>query len=130
MNQISSRSFLRFLLVGGSATALHYLIMALLVGLLGFAPGTGSAAGYSLSTLYNYWANARFTFAGRHSHAHSLPRFLATALAGLGINQLVLLGLIHLGLPIALAQILATACVLVWNYFINALWAFRTRHPS
>ncbi len=130
MNQIGSRSFLRFLLVGGSATALHYLIMALLVGVLDLAPGTGSATGYCISTLYNYWANARFTFEGQHDHAHSLPRFLVTALAGLGINQLVLLGLIHLGVPVALAQILATGCVLLWNYFINALWAFRTRHPS
>lgn len=130
MSQIGGRSFMRFLLVGGSATALHYAVMGLLIAALGVTAGIASASGYCISTLYNYWANARFTFAGKHDHAHSLPRFLATALAGLGINQLVLLLLIQVGLPVAAAQILATGCVLLWNYFINAIWAFRSRHPS
>lgn len=130
MTHLGTRSFLRFLLVGGSATALHYLIMASLLaaGLCG--AGTASATGYGLSTLYNYWANARFTFGGRHRHRESFPRFLLTAAAGLGINQLVLLGLIALNLPVAAAQIMATACVLVWNYVINAIWSFRSRQAS
>lgn len=130
MSQIGSRSFVRFLLVGGSATALHYAIMASLIGLFDCAPGVASATGYCLSTLYNYWANARFTFGGGHDHARSLPRFLITAAAGLGINQLVLLGLIHFSVPVFLAQLLATGTVLLWNYFINAVWAFGSRSSS
>lgn len=130
MTHLGSRSFLRFLLVGGSATALHYLIMAALLAAGLCSAGPASATGYSLSTLYNYWANARFTFGGVHRHRDSFPRFLLTAAAGLGINQLVLLGLIALGLPLAVAQVLATGCVLVWNYVINAIWSFRSRHPS
>ncbi|MDO6384820.1 MULTISPECIES: GtrA family protein [unclassified Uliginosibacterium] len=130
MTHLGPSSFLRFLLVGGSATALHYLIMAALLATSLCTAATASATGYSLSTFYNYWANARFTFGGSHRHRDSLPRFLLTAAAGLGINQLVLLGLIALGLPVAAAQILATGCVLVWNYVINAIWSFRSRHPS
>lgn len=130
MHQIDSRSFVRFLLVGGSATLLHYAIMAAM--LQGFAcpPGISSAIGYCLSTLYNYWASARFTFAGKHDHSRSLPRFLITAATGLGINLLVLTGLIHLGLPVVPAQLVATGAVLLWNYFINATWTFGSRHPS
>lgn len=130
MKNISKRSFGTFLLVGGSATALHYLIMAILMTTGLCTKGYASAAGYSLSTLYNYWANARFTFGGGHRHRDSLPRFLLTAVAGLGINQAVLLGLTSLGLPVPGAQILATGCVLVWNYMVNALWSFRSRFPS
>lgn len=130
MSQLRLGSFLRFLAVGGSATLLHYLIMflALRSGLA--TPGPASALGYSLSTLYNYWANAHFTFEGKHDHTRSFPRFLATALVGLGINQLILLTLIHLGVPVPVAQLLATGTVLVWNYTINAIWSFRLRHPS
>lgn len=129
MKHLNSRSFLRFLAVGGSATLLHYAIMFGLIQ-TGLSAAWASACGYTLSTFYNYWANARFTFEGQHDHAHSLPRFLLTAGAGLAINQLVLISLTFLGLATAFAQILATGCVLIWNFIINAVWSFREKSPS
>lgn len=130
MKHIGWQSFIRFLLVGGSATLLHYAIMAVLLLAGWMTAGSASATGYCLSTFYNYAANARFTFAGKHDHRRSLPRFLITAASGLGINQLILLSLLHFGLPLVLAQITATAGVLVWNYVINATWSFRSRNSS
>lgn len=130
MSQISQSSFLRFLLVGGSATLLHYSIMGSLIYLAGITPGIASATGYSLSTLYNYWANSRFTFGGAHSHGRSLPRFLVAALTGLGINQAILLAAVHLRIPIPIAQLAATGAVLFWNYFINATWTFARKESS
>jgi putative flippase GtrA len=131
MEHINTRSFGSFLLVGGSATLLQYFIMFMLMHFGHWSEGYASASGYVLSTFYNYGANARFTFQGKHDHLRSLPRFLATALAGLAINQFVLLSLTRLvALPVAPAQIVATGCVLVWNYLINAIWSFRSRRPS
>lgn len=130
MKQINPRSFACFVLVGGSATLLQYAIMFMLMHWGGWSEGYASGSGYVVSTFYNYLANACFTFRGAHEHRHSLPRFLATALAGLGINQLILLSLTHLGCPVAPAQLAATACVLIWNYLINALWSFRSRHST
>jgi putative flippase GtrA len=130
MTRISRRSFGSFLMVGGLATGLHYTIMYVLLQANLCSVAYASASGYALSTLLNYWANARFTFSGSHEHARSLPRFLLTAAAGLAINQTVLLALTHLGLPVVLSQILATTCVLAWNYIINAVWSFRSRHSS
>lgn len=124
MGHISQSSFLRFLLVGGSATLLHYAIMGGLIYLAGATVGVASATGYILSTLYNYWANSRFTFSGAHDHKRSLPRFLVTALTGLGINQSILLVAVYLSFPVPIAQLAATAAVLFWNYFINATWTF------
>jgi putative flippase GtrA len=129
MGNLSKRSLGSFLVVGGSATLLHYAIMAALMT-AGVTKGYASAIGYSLSTLYNYWANARYTFLGAHQHRRSLPRFLITAIAGLGINQIVLLSLARLGLHIGLSQLCATACVFVWNYLINACWSFSQRQSS
>lgn len=130
MQQISPRSFLCFLVVGGSATLLQYLIMFVLIRYAQCSEGYASATGYVISTAYNYCANASLTFHGKHRHTRSLPRFLLTALAGLGINQMVLLGLLRLHTWLPMAQIAATVCVLVWNYLVNALWSFRTHHPS
>lgn len=127
MNQISHSSFFRFLLVGGSATLLHYAIMGSLIHFAGVTAGIASASGYVCSTFYNYWASAHFTFGGGHDHARSLPRFLLTALAGLGINQITLLAGLYFSLPVPVAQLVATVTVLFWNYFINALWTFSKR---
>lgn len=89
--------------------------------------GVASAIGYILSTFYNYWANSFFTFGGGHNHARSLPRFLIIACVGLIFNQVMLLLMIQLLLPTAIAQIIATTTVLLWNYFINATWTFAKR---
>lgn len=127
MSQISQSSFLRFLLVGGSATLFHYTIMAALIYFQNITAGVASATGYTLSIFYNYYANAHFTFGGSHSHARSLPRFFFTALVGLGINQIVLLTGINFSMPIVIAQLIGTATVLVWNYLVNATWTFSRR---
>lgn len=130
MNHINKLSFLLFLIVGGSATLFHYLIMAICISVLGISSSSASAIGYTFSALYNYWANARFTFGGGYRHAKSLPRFAATALMGLGINQLILFGTLSFSLPLFIAQPVATLCVLLWNYFINAIWTFSKRDYS
>jgi putative flippase GtrA len=127
MGQISQSSFLRFLLVGGSATVLHYSIMGGMMHVAGATPGIASATGYILSTLYNYWANSLFTFGGFHDHGRRLQRFLVTALTGLGINQGILLTAVHLSFSIPFAQLTSTIAVLFWNYFINATWTFAKR---
>jgi len=117
---------LRFLLVGSSATLLHYAIMAILVS-LSVPPTTASACGYALSSIYNYVLNSRFTFVGRHNHAISAPRFALTSFSGLGINQLVLMAGLTLTLPLTISQLAATGTVLVWNYLIHANWTFTQR---
>lgn len=122
--QINQSSFLRFLIAGGSATILHYIIMWSLMYFSSIAASTASAFGYIVSTMFNYYANSRYTFGGEHSHRRSLPRFLLVATVGLAINQGVLFIGLYYFLPIFVAQIAATAFVLFWNYFVNAVWTF------
>lgn len=130
MSNLNVSSFMRFLLVGGTATALHYLIMFALLHWQMCDKLVASGVGFALSAVFNYLANAFFTFRSGHTHAESLPRFVATMSAGLAINTGVLASLTWLGLPTAVAQVLATGVVLVWNYTINAVWTFRKRQPS
>lgn len=125
--QIGKRSFVRFLLVGGTATALHYLVIGGAVHLTSISFTAASAIGYVLSMFYNYWANSRFTFGGGHDHTKSFPRFLIISLTGLGINQSVLSLGIYLHLLPALSQVAATVVVVLWNYFLNAIWTFANK---
>ena len=125
--QINKVSFVRFVLVGASATFLHYLLMGCLIYFLGVLPIISSAIGYVSSTLYNYWANSQFSFGNGRKHRRSLPRFLMIALIGLGINHALLSIGIYLKLQISISQLFATAVVLIWNYSANAIWTFNKK---
>lgn len=127
MSNLNRSSFIRFAFVGGSATALQWLIMWCLMATTGMASVPASTIGYLLSAVFNYWANARFTFTGDHDHRASIMRFVATLCAGIAINALVLYIVEQLGAPTWLAQFIATGAVFLWNYFINAIWTFRKR---
>ncbi|MDB5814151.1 MAG: hypothetical protein JWN23_1268 [Rhodocyclales bacterium] len=127
MSNININSLLRFLLVGGTATALQYLIMAALIHFLTMDAVLASGIGFVISAVFNYWANARFTFRSGSSHRQGIPRFLVTLGAGCLINVVVLYGLTRLGVSIILSQLMTTGVVLIWNYTINAIWTFRKK---
>jgi len=121
---LSLRKLAVFLLVGGGATALHYLIAALLWRAVGLAPPLASGLGFGLSALFNYAANARYTFQSTGAHTQNLPRFALVAGIGLALNSGVIWGLTHWGWNAVAAQLLATVLVLAWNFVLNAVWTF------
>lgn len=116
---------LRFAFVGGLATALHYLILITLVNGTGLNVSVASAIGYTLSTLFNYASNRRLTFRSQRSHRSALPRFLWLAGFGLAINTVTVWLLAErLGIHYLIAQVVATALTLCWNFFAARHWAF------
>lgn len=117
--------FIRFLGVGGFATALHYAIMATLVALGWMGPVAASTLGFSISAVLNYWLNHRFTFSSSRTHASALPRFMVVALTGLVINgALMVFAANGLELHYLLAQLIATAGTVLWNFALARTWAF------
>lgn len=116
---------LRFALVGGLATALHYVILIALVNGTRLDVSVASAIGYALSTLFNYATNRRLTFRSRRSHSSALPRFLWLASFGLAINTVTVWLLAErLGIHYLIAQVAATALTLCWNFVAARRWAF------
>lgn len=122
---ISLRSAFTFLVVGGFTTGIQYLIMALLIWAADLSALLASSIGFVVSAVVNYLLNARLTFRSKKTHANTLPRFVVTASIGLLLNFLVLKGLTSFGMHVALAQVITTICVLIWNYTINAIWTFK-----
>lgn len=122
-----SHKFVRFLVIGGVATALHYAVFALCVFGFGMAPVPASSTGFLLSALLNYFLNRRYTFQSNRAHRQALPRFAITALMGLLWNALLLAFFVRLGLFVWLAQVITTIAVLGWNFLVNARWAFNQR---
>jgi putative flippase GtrA len=124
-SNFSARSLLTFLIVGGFATALHYLVTVLFAFGFGMPLVHASTIGFTLSAIANYLLNARLTFRSKQPHATTAPRFFVIAGVGLLTNSLLLSLLLSNNLHAIPAQILTTLGVLIWNYSINGLWAFK-----
>lgn len=116
--------FVRFALVGGVATAIQYAILVLLV--LGFsvAPTPASSVGFVLSAIVNYLLNYRYTFRSNRAHGPAAAKFGLLAGSGLLINAAIMHLLVGASVHYLLAQICATAVVLLWNFIGNSLWTF------
>lgn len=123
----SVKSALSFLVVGGLATGVHYLITAILVFYFSQPVVLASAVGFTVSAILNYLMNAKVTFRSKQPHRSTAPRFFLTAGVGLLLNSMVLWLLVALKFHPVIAQLLTTIGVMIWNYCINGLWTFKKR---
>jgi putative flippase GtrA len=121
----SARSLFTFLFVGGFATALQYAIILFTVYVLGWPVVSGSTLGFILSAIVNYLLNVRLTFRSTQSHKNTAPRFVVVALSGLVLNYGILSLLLFFGAQAAVAQILTTIGVMIWNYVVSGIWTFK-----
>ncbi|MDO6570751.1 GtrA family protein [Gilvimarinus sp. 2_MG-2023] len=128
MSQLKSglqTRFGRFLIVGGTATALQYILLIVLAEVTPLPHLYCSALSYALSAIFNYLANYYFTFEATGDHSSTSARFAITTAIGLGINTLVFY-LANLILPhYILSQIMATGVTLVSNYLLHKYWTYR-----
>lgn len=114
----------RFIAVGGVATAIQYAILILLVRGLAMAPTLASSIGFVLSAVANYLLNYRFTFQSNRPHGPAAAKFGLLAGAGLLINAVIMHLTTGLGLHYLIAQCCATGVVLFWNFVGNTMWTF------
>ncbi|MGH8782174.1 GtrA family protein [Paraburkholderia sp.] len=132
----SLKRFAAYIAVGAAGTAVQYA--ALFAGTAaGWAtPATASAVGAALGAAVNYWLNHLVTFResrsdarnGARDHVASIPKFFATALAGVALTWCVMHAMTQqLHVPILIAQLIATALSLAMTYTVNSAWTFRQR---
>lgn len=119
--------FIKFVGVGGTATAIHYAILILLVELDWASAVTASAAGYVISSVVNYLLNYYLTFSSTARHSIATVRFLIVASAGLAINSALIYLMADIaGLYYLAAQVIATFIVLLWNFYIHHIWTYKS----
>jgi putative flippase GtrA len=123
--------FVRFALVGGFATTLHYAILVVLVEGLRWPPVAATSVGFAVSALGNYLLNRRFTFRSQRRHVEAAPRFAVVAVVGFFINAgVVWLAFDAAGLHYLVAQVLATLATLGWTFVGNRHWTFDHATPG
>lgn len=117
--------FLMFAMVGAVGTAVQYLLLIALVQLAAWPAVPAAAVGFAGGALVNYALNYRYTFDSRAPHRDTLMKFLSVALAGALLSTAVMwVGTEAFAVHYLLAQVAATALVLVFNFTVNKLWTF------
>jgi putative flippase GtrA len=116
--------WLRFATVGVTNTVLSLALYAALLG-LGTFYLAASAVAFAVATLNSYALNRRWTFRSTGRRSPEVLRFYVVALAGLGLN-LVLLSLFvqDASLPRLVAQLAVIPLVSVVTFAWNRRWTF------
>ncbi len=117
--------FIRFAGIGAIGTLVHWLILIIAVsrGLMNPLPAT--SIGAVCGALTNYVLNYRYTFHSRARHVEALSRFLLLGAVGVGLNAGIVALLAALGLHYLIAQLAATASVLLINFAASKQWVFQ-----
>ena len=125
--------FLKFVLVGGSGTALNLSLFFLLVDRGGMDPTAGAAICFALAVTSNYLLNQIWTFQtqieGEKPSVGRYARFVAVSLVGLGVN----VGILNLVLVTyhpaykVFGQAAGIACGGMISYIGSNLFTFRRK---
>ena len=119
----SGRIF-RFIIAGGFASAVYYVI-AVSVDFLHIMPTMAvNTLAYCCGIVASYTSQKYWAFRDSSSHGKAFPRFLASALSGLGLNSLIVWLLLSATVPYYIASFVATVLVAVFSYFVQRFFVF------
>lgn len=128
------RQFVKFCIVGGINTVVDFGAYYLLTRRVAFfAPDGGhyllaATMTFALAVVSSFCLNTFWTFrAGGPGWHRRAPQFVAVALVGMGLNDLIMLIVVEAGGHDMLGKALAAGLVIFWNFLAQKYWTFRGR---
>jgi putative flippase GtrA len=116
----------KFCTVGATGYVINLTVYSVLLKVADLHYLPAAACSFLVAVTNNYTWNRVWTFRGRRGHvAYQGLRFLVVSTAALGLNLLVLRGLVALGVAKIPAQAIAIVVVTPVNFVANKLWSFR-----
>lgn len=113
---------LRFVFVGLAATFTHIALAGLMLLAAPQAnPYLVNFLAYAVGFFVSYFGHRYLTFA----RTGSMSRFLLVAVAGFGLNNLLVATLLAASATPFVAIVIATAAVPVLTYLASSLWVFK-----
>jgi putative flippase GtrA len=117
--------FFKYVISGGLAAAVHFLVLVALVEKVELDPTLASAIGFCMAIFVNYTMQYHWTFQSVGSHKTIFTRYVVVTFMMLGVNTVIFWGLYEkLGLMYLLAQAIATGTVMLLNFTINKNYTF------
>lgn len=116
----------RFGSVGVLATCVHYL--AALAATSAVGPYFANGFGYCTALLVSYLGHQRFTFRvpkGSREHRRQFPRFVISSLSALLFSQVVLAGVLGLGVREPIALVVAILSIPPVTFLLGRFWVYR-----
>ncbi len=128
MSEMAARQVLRFSVVGGSAAAVHYLSVIVLVSVGAIRPLYANILAFAVAFWVSYAGHRYFTFTARERHGRTLPRFFAVALGSFLLNQLLFASLLRYCafLPYYVSLAIVLVAVAALTFVVSRRWAFAT----
>ena len=127
------KRFLKFCVVGASGAGVNLGFLALFVEVAGLDKIIAQVPSYEISILTNFALNEAWTFRdrrlpGTRSVLVRAVKFNLVSLVGWGINFAVYtLALKVAGINYIVSQVIAIAVAMMWNFFSNVTWTWRTK---
>ena len=119
------KRFVRYSLVGGVATAVHYALLASIVEWVHWPAWWGSGIGAVVGAQVAFFGNRGFTFAHEGNVLPAWVKFQGTAIAGALLGMLIVGEAVAIGVHYLVGQVVATVASLVLTFAINRAWTFR-----
>lgn len=109
---------IKFLIVGGIATLIDWLIYFVLYNYFNMEPLYANIISFSTSTVYNFFASIKFVFkVDERNKKRNFIIFVTFSLIGLLLSELIIYFLINkLNINKMLAKIIATVFIMVFNF--------------
>lgn len=126
INRLIEHDFSRFLLVGGTATALQFGLLIVFVEAAGLPPVFSSAASYTISAVYNYLMNNTLTFKSTKKHIETFPKFAIVVFIGVNVNTLLFAAFLQIIGIYVIAQCGAVVGTVLVNYVLHKYWIYRS----
>lgn len=126
-NPEAFRQFVKFAMIGGLNTAVHYLIFLVLFRFVGIYYIAASAIGYCAGITNSYFFNRRWTFRSEETRqGGEFGKFTLVNVASVAVNLWVLQYCVgQLMMRPEFGQIGAIGFSMVTNFIGNKFWTFR-----
>ena len=115
----------KFVIVGGTATVLDWILYYILYNYLKINPLIANIISFSISTVYNYWASTKWVFEVNKdkSSKRLFIEFVLFSVIGLGLTELLLwIGINLLSMNAMLIKIIATIIVMIFNFITRKIF--------
>ena len=117
-----NRQKIRFLLVGGTNTAIDFGLLFIL-NTLGLPRVLSNTISTGVAFIFSFFANRNFTFSANSGNIKKqMTLFIIVTLFGLWVIQPIIISLIS---NLMVGKIIATAVTLVWNYLFYSRLVFK-----
>lgn len=126
--------FLKFSTVGAIGMVVDLSVLTFAREVLRLPLSLAVGLGFTVAVISNFTWNRLWTFPESRERplASQLMQFVVVNFIGLGINEVVVLGLHPIFALVAhdppaylAAKVIAIGIVLFWNYFVNRAWTYR-----